>query len=95
MKETKSEISKKIKDINTAITMTKDRLNDTPDFEILKSIISQLIYLKELAEDKELDLSKLDKIVIGYYAAHEYEETDPEYSKALKTCQNIALMMKQ
>jgi hypothetical protein len=54
-----------------------------------------LIYLKELAEDKELDLSKLDKIVIGYYAAHEYEETDPEYSKALKTCQNIALMMKQ
>lgn len=71
-----------------------ERISMAPDFAIFHSILNQLHYLAAVVANRE-DLSKLSKIVVGHYAVREFEETDPEYARALKDCQNIAYLLSQ
>lgn len=80
--------------LNTAIEMTGERLKVAPDFPMFDSILNQLRYLKAVIEGNE-DRSKLNTIVVGHYAVHEFEETDPDYATELKRCQNMAYLMSQ
>ena len=80
--------------INKAIQLTKERVSMAPDFAIFDSVLNQLNYLKAVIEGR-VDRSRLNKIIVGHYAVHEFEETDPEYSRALKDCQNIAVLLSQ
>lgn len=76
-----------------AISITKKRIKDIPDFEIYQSVLKQLRYLLSIVDKTESDRSRLDKIILGHFAAREFEESDPELSKALKRCQNIAFKL--
>ncbi|MBU3069843.1 hypothetical protein KOI40_08420 [Aestuariicella sp. G3-2] len=79
--------------INEGISLIEKRLKDITDFETYQSSLKQLHYLLSVLDGSEPDKSKLDKIIVGHFAVHEFEESDPELSKALKKCQNIAFKL--
>ncbi|WP_346839622.1 immunity protein Tsi6 family protein [Microbulbifer sp. SAOS-129_SWC] len=83
-----------IKIVNDAITLTESRLRDIPDFGIYKSVLRQLSYLLLVLEGGD-DNGMLDKVIVGHYAVHEFEESDPELASLLKKCQNIAFKLNQ
>ena len=86
-------INGEIVTIKEGISLVKKRLNDIPDFDIYQSILKQLYYLLSVLDGSELDKSKLKQVVLGHFAVREFEESDPELSKILKKCQNIAFKL--
>jgi hypothetical protein len=79
--------------VENAIALVKVRMQAIPEFDLYKSILSQLEYLLSVLTGIQPDRSRLVKIIVGHYAVHEFEETDPELSKALKKCQKIVFDM--
>jgi len=79
--------------VKKAKKLAEERFKAAPSFEIFDSVLKQLIYLLNVLEKKENDKTKLKKIIVGHYAVHEFEESDPEFSRCLKECQNIAISL--
>lgn len=79
--------------INHAISLTKARMAEVPEFPLYASIVKQLEYVASILRDEEIDRSNLKNIVVGHYGAREFEETDPELALALKDAQLIASKM--
>lgn len=75
--------------LETAVKMTNDRIEKIPEYGLYSNVKNQLTYLLDFL-GKENDGGDLGKINLGHIAVHEFEETDPEYSKFLKRSQNIA-----
>lgn len=70
-----------------ALLETEQRLRIFPDFQLLVSVKNQLNYLIQLSDGMEADRAQLSTIIIGHYAAREFEESDPEYASLLRKCQ--------
>lgn len=70
--------------IDKAIVTTQDRSRKTPGFEVYASVLNQLAYIKAVLEGRERDKSKLHRLTLGSIAVKEFEESDPDLSRALK-----------
>ena len=63
-------------------------------FQPLESIRLQLQYLIESLNNGN-DRRRLDEIIIGRYAAFEFELSDPEYADILHEASSICRLMKK
>ncbi|WP_370292084.1 immunity protein Tsi6 family protein [Thalassolituus sp.] len=75
--------------VEEALRLIDERISTLPSFELYKTIKKQLEYLLSVLDGSCDDANNLEKIVVGHYAVHEFEETDPELSNLLKKCQKI------
>nr|WP_174505707.1 immunity protein Tsi6 family protein [Acinetobacter sp. Marseille-Q1620] len=78
--------------IQEARQLTLSRIQIAPDFIIFQSINNQLDYIQSVLEGK-CGKEKLKDINLGLYAVREFEESDPEFSEALKKVQYIVYKM--
>lgn len=70
-----------------ALFETEERLKIFPSFPLLISIKNQLIYLIKLVDGIDTDRTLLSTIILGHYAASEFEDSDPNYARLLQKCQ--------
>lgn len=77
--------------IDKAILLTDDRLAQFPGFEVLLSTRKQLFYVKSVLLDRSLDRADLHRLDFGSIAVKEFDETDPELSRALKDAFYVAV----
>lgn len=70
--------------VTKALAMVDDRLQKSNGERIYDSIKAQLTYVKSTidAGGKPTD-DKLDKLLLGVYAAREFEKTDPDFADVL------------
>jgi len=61
-------------------------------YQPLESVRTQLDYLVEALAHKN-DRQKLGDIIIGRYAAYEFEPSDPDYANILYEASNVASLM--
>ncbi|WP_410174549.1 immunity protein Tsi6 family protein [Pandoraea sputorum] len=65
-----------------------------PSFGIYASCVAQLEYLLAVVSQRTpMDHPKLRTIMVGHYGMREFEESDPDFSEALKNAQLIASNM--
>jgi hypothetical protein len=76
--------------IEKALTLARARLDDAPGFQLFVSTVAQLEYLLSVVNGAEKDRSRLKDIIVGHFAVREFEESDPEFAKALNAAQFIA-----
>jgi len=76
-----------------AISLNEERFRKVPSFDIYTSTLKQIHCLLSIVDGPETDKSKLDKIIVGYFAVREFGESGPELSEVLKKCQNIAFKL--
>jgi len=74
--------------------LSRQRLDVAPEFVLFQSIYAQLDFMCRLATGQESDRSRLQRVNIGRYAVREFEESDPEFARALKDAQYIAKGLK-
>jgi hypothetical protein len=86
--------------MNTEIQMLKAALNrceelliSDPEFPPLQSIEVQLQYLIGILEG-QTDRSRLEEIIIGRYAAREFEDRDMAFANLLYEVEEIVDLMK-
>ncbi|MBB5407656.1 MULTISPECIES: immunity protein Tsi6 family protein [unclassified Paraburkholderia] len=79
-----------IETVEKALALARARLNAASGFEIFASTVAQLEYLLSVLRGDDKDRTRLKKIVVGHFAAREFEENDPELAKALHAAQAIA-----
>jgi len=79
--------------LEDALIATKE-LNQSEESNILPSIEKQLEYLIEALEHKN-DRIRLEKIIIGTYAAREFENSHPEYAELLYKASGVSHDMKK
>ncbi|MBL4608439.1 MAG: hypothetical protein JKY01_11515 [Pseudomonadales bacterium] len=85
----------KLEVLRNAKQIIRSRLKSAPDYTIFQSIDAQLNYMQELLDGKISDRGKLKEINVGLYAIREFEESDPELAKELKSVQYIVDRMKK
>lgn len=85
----------KIQTLKTALMECKARLKSSPGFQPLMSIEAQLEYLIDVAEGRNLDRSRLNEIIIGIYAAREFETRDMQFANLLYEVEEAVDVMKQ
>lgn len=61
-------------------------------FQPLESVKTQLEYLLDSLNHKN-DRQRLGEIIIGRYAAHEFEASDPDYASVLYEVSNVCGLM--
>lgn len=76
--------------INKAILLVNNRLAQFPEFEVLLSTQKQLFYVRSILLDRSLDRADLHRLDFGAIAVKEFDETDPELSRALKDAFYVA-----
>jgi hypothetical protein len=79
--------------IDKAIALSQDRYRNTPGFEVYRSVLNQLEFIKAILEGRETDKARLHDLTLGAIAAKEFEEADPELSDALMDAYYIADQM--
>lgn len=80
--------------VANALELARIRLGEIPTFPIYVSCVAQLDYLQSVLDGKTpIDRGALRSIIVGHYGIREFEETDPEFSEALKNAQLIASRM--
>lgn len=75
-----------MKPIATIEKALADSINlsaDYPNFQPLDSVIAQLQYLKGILDGDIEDRSRLKEIILGIYAAREFEERDMDFANTL------------
>lgn len=82
-----------IEAIEKALAVTDSRIAAMPSFGIYHSIQAQLKYLLGVLKGTELDRGRLKQINFGVYAAKEFEDSDPEFAKALYPAFWVATQM--
>ena len=83
----------RVDDVVAAIDLIKLRIQSIPNFDLYGNILRQLEYLHSVLTEENADKSNLDKIIVGHYAVHEFEESDPELAKLLRKYQKIVFDM--
>jgi hypothetical protein len=80
--------------VQAALSLARIRCAEMPTFNLYASCVAQLEYLlATLTKETPLDRAKLRTIIVGHYGVREFEETDPEFSRALVDAQWIATQM--
>lgn len=69
--------------IDKALADSIKLLAEYPNFQPLESVIAQLQYLKGILNGEVEDRSRLKEIIIGIYAAREFEERDMDFANTL------------
>jgi hypothetical protein len=82
-------LKKAIDYIDEAIAITRLREAACPAFPLYASSLIQLDFIRNILLGTEKDKSRLHKLIIGTWAAKEFESTDPELADALFTAYNI------
>jgi hypothetical protein len=77
--------------IDQAMLLVDDRLAQFPGFEVLLSTQRQLFYVRAVLLDRSLDRADLHRLDFGAIAVREFDETDPELSRALKDAFYVAV----
>lgn len=80
--------------VENALVLARARLNEKPAFDIYASCVAQLEYLLSVLNGTlPMDRPKLRTIMVGRYGIQEFDETDPDFARALKAAQLIASTM--
>lgn len=70
--------------IQKGLDMVEERLRDSGGERIYDSIKAQLTYMKQTVDAKQKpDPAKVDKLLLGVYAAREFETSDPDFADVL------------
>jgi len=69
--------------IDKAVEQSNRLTADYPNFQPLESVKAQLVYLKGILDGSLEDRSRLKEIIIGIYAAREFEERDMDFANTL------------
>ncbi|MGK8977769.1 immunity protein Tsi6 family protein [Pseudomonas aeruginosa] len=77
--------------IDGALALVADRLARYPGYEVLLSAEKQLQYIRSVLLDRSLDRSALHQLTLGSIAVKEFDETDPELSRALKDAYYVGI----
>ena len=77
--------------IDRALALGVDRLARYPGYEVLLSAEKQLQYIRSVLLDRSLDRSALHRLTLGSIAVKEFDETDPELSRALKDAYYVGI----
>lgn len=77
-----------------ALAECQRKLQSEPQFQPLLSIQAQLQYLIGIVEGVVKDRSRLNEIIVGIYAAREFETRDMAFANLLYEVQAIANSMK-
>lgn len=83
-----------IETINKALTDGVKLSVDYPNFQPLESVKAQLEYLKNILDGDLIDRSRLSEIVIGRYAAREFEGRDMDFANTLYDVEMIVDLLK-
>lgn len=71
--------------LTKALSMVDEKLNKTPEPQTLRTIKSQLLYIKDnILNNGKLDSQTKINIKIGLLAAREFEADDPEFADILQ-----------
>ncbi|MFZ6754683.1 immunity protein Tsi6 family protein [Undibacterium sp. Dicai25W] len=65
------------------------------DFQPLESVRVQLKYLLGLAKNEHADYSRLKDIIVGVYAAREFEAIDIEFAKMLYAVEEVVAELRR
>lgn len=87
-------MTNEVQTLRTALDECLKQLAKAPQFQPLLSVQAQLEYLLGVAEGSITDRSKLDKIIIGVYAAREFESRDMDFANLLYQVEEIVDSMK-
>ena len=69
--------------ISKALEMCETKLQDAPNDQILISIQNQLMFVEEINRKKREDFERLNDLLLGLYAAREFEQDDWDFAMAL------------
>lgn len=69
--------------LTAALKRCQELLKSNPQFAPLLSVEAQLEYLIGILDGKIFDRSRLGEIVIGLYAAREFEDRDMDFANQL------------
>jgi hypothetical protein len=70
--------------IDKGLAMVEDRLGPAGGWPIYQSIQAQLTYVKRTLESRQSpDPAMVDKLLLGVYAAREFETSDREFADVL------------
>lgn len=69
--------------IDKAVEQSNRLTADYPNFQPLESVKAQLAYLKGILDGSIDDRSRLKEIIVGIYAAKEFEERDMDFANSL------------
>jgi hypothetical protein len=81
--------------LKAALAECKRRIRQTPRFQPLLSIEKQIQYLIDLTENNTHDHSQLKDIIIGVYAAREFEDRDMEFANLLYKVEEVVDLLKK
>jgi hypothetical protein len=76
--------------VDEALRLCLQRKQAYPTVGMFDSIEKQLLYLRDVLTGDEIDRSRLCDINVGMYAVREFDDSDPEFAKALKKTHYIA-----
>jgi Tsi6 len=80
--------------VRAALSLARTRHAEIPSFSIYASCVAQLEFLlATLMKEVPVDRARLRTIMVGHYGVREFEEADPEFSRALVDAQWIASQM--
>lgn len=80
--------------INKALAHSVKLSVDYPNFQPLESVKAQLEYLKSILNGDVDDRSRLKEIILGIYAAREFEVRDMEFANNLYDVELIVDQLK-
>jgi hypothetical protein len=81
--------------LRTALAECERKLQQSPDFQPLLSIEEQIRYLIDVAETRTQDRSRLKDIIVGVYAAREFEDRDMAFANLLYQVEDVVDMLKK
>ncbi len=88
-------MSKEIETLKTALGECRRLQAADPQFQPLRSIEAQLQYLIGIAERSITDRSRLNEIILGVYAAREFETRDMDFANRLYEVEEIVDWMRE
>jgi len=70
--------------VDKGLDMVEERLRRSGGWQIYDSIKAQLLYIKNTLQSGEKPAGdKVDKLLLGLYAAREFETSDPDFADVL------------
>ena len=81
--------------LKSTLLECEKKLLEMPNFQQLHSIKAQINYLIDLIENRTSDRSRLKEIIIGVYAAREFETRDMEFANRLYQVEDLVAQIKK
>ncbi|TDM05457.1 MAG: hypothetical protein C4K60_11810 [Ideonella sp. MAG2] len=80
--------------IPQALTRCLELLQTHPHSQPLQSCKAQLEYLQELVDGRRQDAQRLNEIILGVYAAREFEALDMGFAEMLYAVEDVVKTLK-